>query len=456
MKAIIKNMSIIVDGKTLQLDDIVNDAFYDYSNQKADLFYNETYGVNDIFNNIVQLYFMAEQWIEKYNIDEVDATNAGERYFFLFRDVCEKKGVKFSGAGQWDAFKVSTGYFCVVLAESIYFTYLLCKIPYKPEIKVTEKFSVLRHKGAIKKFKRFDEICQEYEDLYSKDSIYRHFSKLRRINWVWKAFFSSFKTLKSIKESYLPLLGKWSYIAIKQFYQKRIVYAELYSLMLDDYFAYFDGKSFYTGNNLDRYSVIEDKLAKKHNIKTYNIPHGIEYGFKFPKGFSSDIFYAHSQYAADYLNNMYNTHKYVYDESVIGRMFAYNCTKTHDQMVLFFTEPREVYVNIEIISGLLPELKKLGKTLYLKLHPGDNKENYKDFDVEFFTDYEMSLTNNICISRKSTILLEAIHNNSLPVAIITNPKDQSTFNQFPALNAKEIVKTYTIEELVSVIKTNLH
>lgn len=124
-------------------------------------------------------------------------------------------------------------------------------------------------------------------------------------------------------------------------------------------------------------------------------------------------------------------------------------------MIIFFTEPREVNVNLDIVNGLLPKMKERGWTLYLKLHPGDNKSNYEGLDVEYITDYDLSMTGNICISRKSTILIEAIYNNSLPVAIITNPKDQNIFNTIPSLNAKEIVKAYSVEELFDVIKKNL-
>lgn len=454
MKAIVVGRDIVIDGKRYRLDNIVDDSFYEYTNSIADKFYNDTYGVNDIFNNVVQLYYMAEQWIERYSIDEIDCRNAIGRYCFIFRDICDKHNIKYRGVTCLDALNVDISYLLVTFAESLYFSYLLLKIPFKPGINISEKFTVLRHKGAIKKFKKFKEISQEYEDLFNKNSIYRLFSKTKRLKWVWKAYFTSFKTYDAIKSFYKPLLGYWTTKAIKQFYQKRIVYAELYKFMLDEYFSFFEGKSFYTGNNLDRYSVIEDVLAKKHHIKTYNIPHGIEYGFKFPKGFSSDVFYAHSQYTADFLNRMYKTDKYVYDQSVINRMFGYNYAKEHEQMIVFFTEPRDVYVNIEIIEGLIPELKAIGVTLYLKLHPGDNSENYKGLNVEFIRDYELSLSGNICISRKSTILLEAIYNNSIPIAIITNSKDQSTFNQFPSLNAKEIIKTFSITDLVKAIKNN--
>ena len=322
--------------------------------------------------------------------------------------------------------------------------------------KYTVDYGVMdTHKGAIKKFKRFKEINQEVESLYSKDSIYRLFPMGKRLGWVCKAYFKSFQTMKTMKRFYCPILGNDFKYPLMNFYRKRIVYAELYQMMLDEYLSHFDGREFYTGNNLDRYSVIEDQLCNKHHLKSYNIPHGIEYGFKFPKGFSSDVFYVHSQYTADFLNKLYATDKYVYKEEIIRRMFEYGCDKPHEKMVIFFTEPREVHVNVEIVSDLLPKLKEKGLKLYLKLHPGDNKGNYSNLDVDFITDYELSLTGNICISRKSTILLEAIYNNSLPIAIITNPKDKTTFKMFPSLNAKEIIKTYNTDDLYDVIIKNI-
>ena len=123
----------------------------------------------------------------------------------------------------------------------------------------------------------------------------------------------------------------------------------------------------------------------------------------------------------------------------------------HEPYIIFFTEPREIYVNQEIIKGILPELKKKGRGLCLKLHPGDSTSNYSEFDVKIVSNYAESLTGNICIARKSTMLLEAIHNNSTAIAIITNPKDQTMFDNFPSLNTSKINKAYSVKELLDQI-----
>lgn len=456
MKAILKDKIIVYKSKEVDVNDLYTDAFYVYSDKEASKYYNETYGVNEVFNNLIQFYLAIKKWIEENQPSRVNVKYADKRFKFFVKDICDNLHVYVEGIGVGIRFFSWIEYHIMVFASAVDFIFLQSKIKYIDEpITTSDKFAVVRHKGAIKKFKRFNEISQEIESLYLSDSIYRLFPLRKRIGWIFKAYINSFITFKKMREFYCPLLGKNFKYPLMGFYKKRIVYAELYQLMLDEFFSHFEGKDFYTGNNLDRYSVIEDQLCIKHHIKSYNIPHGIEYGFKFPKGFSSDVFYVHSQYTADYLNKLYDTDKYVYEEEVIRRMFEYHCDKPHSKMVIFFTEPREVHVNVEIVNELLPKLNEKGIRLYLKLHPGDRQSNYEGLDVEFITDYELSLTGNICISRKSTILLEAIYNNSLPVAIITNPKDQTMFTLFPSLNAKEIVKTYNVNDLYDVIMHNI-
>lgn len=451
MKAEIKGKSIFYKNKEIRVDDLYDEAFYALSDSVAGNYYNETYGVNEVFNNLIQFYLAIEKWITDNKPNRILVKECDLRYKYFAKDICAKQQIYVEGIGPFCNYVSSISYHASILSSAFYFAYLLLKIPYKPGIIEADKFAVVRTKASIKKLKKFAEISQEVESFIEKDSIYRLFTKGKRIGWVFKAYINSWKTFRTMNAFYAPLLGKHFKYAMMDFYRKRIVYAELYKLMMDEYLSYFEGKEFYTGNNLDRYSVIEDKLCKKYNIKSYNIPHGIEYGFKFPKGFSSDEFYVHSQYTADFLNKLYNTSKFVYDNSIIRRMFEYHYDKPHEKMIIFFTEPREVNVNVDIVNRLLPKLKEKGLKLYLKLHPGDNKANYEGMDVDFITDYELSLTGNICISRKSTILLEAIYNNSLPVAIITNPKDQTTFNLFPSLNAQEIVKTYNVDDLFDVI-----
>lgn len=457
MKASIIKDTIEYKNQRVRIDDLFNDEFYKYSDTRAGEFYNETYGVNEVFNNLIQYYLSIEQWIETNQPTRIQIKNADDNYYFFAKDICDKYHIHAEGSKILCKTKTWFSFHWSLLSSALYFCYCLLKIPYKKDdLKKEDKFAVVRTKASIKKFKKFPEISQEVESFFDKSSIYRLFPKKIRIGWALKAYINSIKTFKGMVAFYKPLLGKKFKYALMSFYRKRIVYAEIYKLMLDEYISHFEGCEFYTGNNIDRYSVIEDQICHKYGIKSYCIPHGIEYGYKFPEGFSCDVFYVHSQYTADYLNNLYKTAKYVFNESIIRRMFEYHYDKPHDKMVIFFTEPREVNVNIDIINGILPKLKENGTKLYLKLHPGDNMSNYVGMDVEYITDYDLSMTGNICISRKSTILIEAIYNKSIPVAIITNPKDQTMFTLFPSLNAEQIIKTYSVDELYEIIKHNLN
>lgn len=456
MKAEIRNNSLVYKGKRVLVDDLLDEDFYKYSNSIADKFYNSSYGVNEVFMNLVQPYLAINRWVANNHPGRIYLVDSKLEYKFYAKDICKGLHIELFGFSWWLPLWIKLRYFFTVLTSAFYILYLLLRIPYKKEFAVAPKFTVLRTKAAIKKFKKFGEIHQEIEDFKDKSSVYRLFPITKRTCWVAEGFRNSFRTMNQMTDFYKVELGDHFRYALMAYYEKRILYAEVYRQMMDDYLSLNKGSVFYTGNNLDRFSVIEDELCKKYGISSYCIPHGIEYGFKFPKGFSCDIFYVHSQYTADYLNKLYETNKYVYDESVIRRMFEYNYNKPHKQLIIFFTESREVNVNIEIVKGLLPKMKERGLELFLKLHPKDAKENYNGLDVSFITDYDLSLTGNICISRKSTILIEAIYNNSIPVAIITNPKDKSLFNTFPSLNAKQIIKTYSVEDLFDVIKTNIH
>lgn len=434
---------------TFLVDDLYTKEFYGYSRKYVDFFYIDAYSVNEVYDNVYQDYLALKMFLEQNKVDVIDLDKSDDDICFYLTDLAKQKGIFIKNARLlYRSVRNRVDFAFTKFASLGYFLYLMARIPYKGEkIEPYKEFSVIRAKSSAGKIKRFDNIHKEFEYPFNKQTIYRLFQLRIKWRWVFKAYFSSFKVMREYRDFYSNLSGKWSVLALNNFYKRRIVHAELYKLMLDEYFSHFHGCDFYTGNNLCRFSVIEDQLAKKHGLKSYNIPHGIEYGFKYPKGFSSDVFYANTQYTADWLNKLYNTDKYTFNEEVTTRMFKLDNPKPHEKHVVYFSEPREVEVNIQIVSKLIPLLKEKGITLYLKLHPGDVKANYDNLDAPQLTDYTEAMVGNVCIARKSTCLLEAIYNNSTPIAIITNPKDQTIFDLFPSLNTEKIIKTYNVKEL---------
>lgn len=454
---IAKERSLTYDGKSFLVDDLFDKAFYEYSNRIAKSFYNDTYGVNEIYSNVVLYYLAIDKFIKENitNIEKIDISKASDDICFFLTDIASKNELTIVGRKRLRAFAVKIEYAAFHFCSFVYLGYLMMKIPYtKEQIESHEKISVLRYKANFTKTRNFTDIHKEYENPYEKNTIYRLFSKNQRLGWVWKAYVNSFPSLRKQKEFYRGLLGNLSPLALNIFYKKRIVHAELYKILLENYFPYYQEKSYYTVFNLDRFSCIEDQVASLNHIKTYNLPHGIEYGYRFPKGFSSQVFYALTESSAIALNKLYDTNKYIYDEEVATKLLKIENVKPHCSHIVFFTEPREVYVNIDIINGLTPKLKEKGWRLCLKLHPGDKKTDYENLDVDILTDYNEALCGNICISRKSTILLEAIYNDSVPISIITNVKDQTIYDNFPSLQSDKIIKTHTVNELMTEIEKN--
>ena len=451
-RCVIIGSELVYNGSKVSVDDLYNEEFNQYSDNQASEFYNETYLVNELYQYKIRDYLAIKFFLTKNAIEYVDATKATTDIKYYIKNIAAENSIQYTTGALLQQANIL--FYLNLLLSFLYLAYLMMRIPHKEEpFGGKGAFSILRSKAGTQKMRNFSFINKEIENLKDKSSIYRLFGRGERLSWAFKAYCNSFKSLHEIKVAYIPKLGDYFIYSIKDYYRERIVHTEFFYLLIKKYFPYYSGGEYYTANNLDRFSVLEERVAKENNIKTYNIPHGIEYGFKFPKGFSCDVFYAYTEYSSRYLNNLYRTDKYVFDQGIIEKMLKLDSNnKEHPQYVIFFTEPREINVNIEIVSELKQLMDTNGWTLYLKLHPTDKKSNYDFLECPYVTDYTESLTGNICISRKSTILLEAIYNGSTPIAIITNDKDASIFKTFPSLNSDKIIKKYNVKDLFNTIK----
>lgn len=448
----VKGRKLILAGQEISVDELYTQEFYAYTIGKVEQLNNNTYAVNEVYDAIGQDYFAILFFVENHSIDLIDLQKADRNISCYFQDIACKKGIATAnGLSIINRIWCNMSFEVFRLSSALYLSYKMYLIPFTGEpIEGGEDFCIIRMKSVQKKLRRFN-FHKELEYPFEKESIYRLFKISKRLLWIIKAYISSFGEMKRLRSFYKSKFGSWSMIALNDYYNKRIVYAEFFKYMLDYYMPYYKGYKFYTADNIDRFSVIEDQIAHKYNIETYNIPHGIEYGFKFPKGFSSDVFYANTQYTADYLNKLYDTDKYVFDEKIALKLFVLEGVKPHKKHIVFFTEPRDSEVNLQILERLIPLLKTKGLELKLKLHPLDSKERYDRFDVEQLSDYSEAMVGNICIARKSTCLLEAVYNNSTPIAIITNQKYRTKLELFPSLNTEKIIKTYSVEELFNQI-----
>lgn len=449
---LIKN-TLNYNGIDFVIDDLYTKSFYEYSNKVADSYRCESFLVNEMFLYIIQPYLALDFFIQNNNVDsiQINSPNLAEGNYLM--SLSKKYNIRINKPLVYSCHNLIARIKCYfeIGVTYLYISYLMLRIPFNKRNIKWDEFAVLRDKASRGKMKRFV-FHKEDEDLWNKESVYSLFPVFDRLWWCFMSLLSSITTIKTDSQFLNRKIGTGTLLYDR--YGKRILHTNLYANLLDNLFRHNAGSKYYTGLNLERFAIVEDVLAKKYNLKTFNIPHGLEYGFKFPVCFTSDTFYANTQYAADYLNQLYDTNKFIFDSGVTTKMFKLEGACNHPKYIIFFTEPREVNVNIDIIKSLKPFLDKEGITLYVKLHPADKESNYLDLGVEFIKDYASSLVGNICISRKSTILLEAIYNNSLPVAIIINNKDYSTFDNFPSLNSDKIIKTYSVEELFKIIMQN--
>lgn len=254
----------------------------------------------------------------------------------------------------------------------------------------------------------------------------------------------------------IGLVG-WGYTGFILFYfYKRVAYKCVFEYFLNLILKKNKHTVYYTGNKEDRFAVLEMRLCKKYGMKSVCIPHGLEYSFRVPAGLAGDEFYCNTSYAQQHLSNLYsNNSKFIYDKKVAEKMFSRGYPIADIDQVVFFPESREPEKNLSILK----ELVNYGMHIYVKLHIYDSPDNYKEYSDRFtyIDDFDFAISNKICLARKSTVLVEAIYNNSVPIAVLTDAKDRAYVDyMFPSLKDSQINQVYTFEELLKLLDELKH
>ena len=309
------------------------------------------------------------------------------------------------------------------------------------------KISFLEKEGVLFYFDSF--AFQEEQNgasLYSAPILVR-FMGLFVIPWLGlKDFISLFLTARKH-------LGFLSSVKVLAYYKKRIAHKVSFEFYLNYLLRRLKPKKFYTGNKEDRFALIENRLCEASYIKCICMPHGLEYAFRMPAGLVGDVFYCNSQNAKDYLSELYKDSKthFFFDINIVEKMLSKHVLEEKEKKVVFFPESREPEKNLSIIKFL----KESNINFYLKLHAKDSIENYRPFvDKSFLIDdFNTGITNSIILARKSTILLEAIYNHSIPIAVLVDDQDRAYVEfMFPSLDDEKILKVYSFDELKNLIE----
>lgn len=456
-KLIVSEDGYLLGSKLYKDEDLFSGEFYRYSDSVADNYKYDSFLENEIFLYIVQPYLAVLFFLQENHISVVKIRKCHKDVRRKFVDAAQelKLSVDYNKIIIPGTFIIRLVSYVKLLGTAMWILIHLVKIPFKKGATCWKEYIIITDKAAAHKIRNFD-IHKEVFDLEDKASILRFYPKAERLSWLFKSLSYAMKCLQYDYRQVLIFVGKSCGESFLERYSIRLVGTYLYSFLLEKLFNENSSGVFYTGNNLDRWALAEEKMSEKYLVKTICIPHGLEYGFKFPYGFTTSKIYTTSTKAAIHLNKLYSINKFIFDESITSKMFKVNCDMTNkERKVVFFSEPREPQVNIAILSRLLPMCEQEGIQVYIKHHPNDNIDDYVQFGgrLPVLNNLNEALSANICISRKSTTLIEALYNGSKSAAIITNNKDKSIFMTFPSLQDDRISVFYDVNELFQWILT---
>lgn len=447
MRAIVQGKNILFDNCVISFDSLFSDSTIEAANKYATDYYDDICVVNELYEEYVLPSFDIEIFFEKYSIEEIDLQCADEKLKTLFACVCRKnQTIAIKGR-----FNKTIHIRSAINRIAAFFFLLLKQLEqvYVPIRKLSESVVFVRSNATKKKYSKIRNVDQLDEKSPGVGTIYKQIRLFKRIALLFKAVHQERKYETEIRE-YLKKNDLSECIPLALFhYSNRLIHTAFYCFVQNEIVRQGNWVNLYTGNNLDRFAINEEKIARDNHMKLICIPHGIEYGYRYPKCFVGDVFYTTSKNAASCLNRLYDTCKFVFSPDIVEKMFKIDGTITREKRIVYFSEPREFYVNIEILTRLHEILSTFSIDLFLKLHPLDNPENYKglfDIGIKEIKDYKDAICGNICLSRKSTSLLEAIYNGSSAVAILINEKDSSIFDSFPSLSDDRIMRFSNIDE----------
>jgi len=422
------------------------------------------------FENEILFYFYikylacVDHLFSKYFIEKVRFEGNIDQINYIM-SYCQMKGVsvgrRFSDMG----FKINLGLRLIksvvtILGGAFYTSIIPLLFRHKISKKLlysNKEFALIHSKASYNKIKNVfkTNVIYYYDSLNQKlpndENHLPFYSVLNGIDILINIFTFPFKGIilfcRVFFSSY-RILGIWGAIFSTSFFSKRISHFILIRKCYYKIFTHSRAKIFYSGEKESRFGALAMDIRVKNKIKGIAIPHGLAYSYKYPLGIFGDTYYSITEVEAEYLNSQYKSRKFIFDKSITSKMFSFNINiKRHD--IIFFTEPRRIEVNIIIIDALLNILP----TIKVQLHPLDSKANYARYNnLQYGSEYSESISGNICIARKSTILIESLYNNSIPISVLFDADDRFEFeNTFPSLQIDGIKKVYTKEQLERVL-----
>lgn len=446
-----------------------NTDFYSIKNWKN--FSLEIDYQSDFANEIFHYYMMPHlylliQYQEKNAISHI-IFKGKHPSFHLIGSYFKDKNVKISGLNSIKLSKTFFNYIksyitvkthIISLLTITYYLFRKIKNYSKNSISSSD-FALIHSKAALKNISKLKlKLNYFYEDknigsLKSKNTfpLYSTISIQQYIYLLKNSFYNTQKLINSILNDSIQMIGNYGAIKSLNFFSKRIAHFIVVKKAYNNIFLKNPECKFYSGERESRFGVLSMKMANFYKNSSVCIPHGMAYSYNYPLGIFGHEYYCTSIYEKDFLTEMYPLNKYYFDINICKKIFQVKKLEKKPKRLVFFTEPRRQQVNFYIIKNLI---KISGLDLFIKIHPLEKKQNYRYFKtIKFIDDFDDAISDNICLSRKSTILIEAVYNNSNALAVLVDDQDKYDFeNTFVSLMDPNISKFYSFTDLVVKIK----
>lgn len=449
---------------TASIDELFSDEYIENVNKLSDSVSWRSDYINEIFFNFMCIAHDYKQLLMLHDVQSVSIEKYDNKAFIFILESL-KLNLKLAVISKLIYYIVCSGCFCLFVPITFclsfclpLYTFLVHDAPPKKVDSNQNGFSIIRSKAAKEKmsFLKDEHSINFYIDNYVlKDNTFLSMYSLLNMKDYIRSFLLIpviiFRDMVNIVSDSYRLFGLPFSGIVVWWYKIRLPHKAVFEFYLDIIMNKSKANTYYTGNKEDRFAICEGRIAKKNKYKIICIPHGVEYSFKRPAGLVGDIFYCTSDAGKNHLEKLYKQRgRFVFDESVAHKMFSKNIKRDIKPKIVFFTEGRGIHVDIKIIEGLIDANLKF----YVKLHPKDNMINYTQFKdkINFIDDFSIAITGNICIARKSTILIEALYNRSISIAILLDKSDIANIRYwFPSLQTDLIHKCYSIDKLKELI-----
>jgi hypothetical protein len=364
-------------------------------------------------------------------------------------------------------------HYCFILVKFwiyilIFGVLFLLFIPLKNKFNYEKAIAIARVSSEEYKLKKLFKGIQIFkDDIKNRDfSVFKIGSIKYKFNFLFKSYikscFSHFYQINSLLKNKQLVQFRFHFL---NYYIARIPHTVIHESSLNFIMSKYKFNTIYTGANVERFGLIAARLAKKYKKTIICIPHGIETLDKVPAGYVGDLFYSTSSEMALKLNILYKTRKFNFDEKINKVLYHLEFIPSQNEeiyqnrkKIVFFTHPTHKISLKEPIIQLAKYLKTIDKKLYIKVHPRENSKHYVLDNCIIINDLKSAILGNICISLNSTVLLEAVYNNSTVISLINILKDEEfggDIDNLVHLNDKRIYKPNSLENVFSIINTEL-